>query len=185
MIEQELQRCVASFYPGATGVSSATKLSGGASQETWSFDIVHAGGSLGAILRRSPKGYGAAPTRAAGLDAEARLIDVNDHWLQLFGYSSEEVIGRSPADFMTGDSARAYRGDGWARMLASDGSLLSLECRFVRRSGEVFDGRLSGRGEFDAQGRFVRSWSVIADKRPFGINEPIGLRSSMSALEIV
>jgi aminoglycoside phosphotransferase (APT) family kinase protein len=74
MIEQELSRCVASFYPGATGVSGAAKLSGGASQETWSFDIVHAGGSLGAILRRSPKGYDAAPTRAAGLDAEARLM---------------------------------------------------------------------------------------------------------------
>jgi aminoglycoside phosphotransferase (APT) family kinase protein len=76
MIEQELSRCIASFYPGATGVSGAAKLSGGASQETWSFDIVHAGGSLGAILRRSPKGYSAAPTRAAGLDAEARLMQL-------------------------------------------------------------------------------------------------------------
>jgi aminoglycoside phosphotransferase (APT) family kinase protein len=76
MIEQELKRCVASFYPGATGVSGAAKLSGGASQETWSFDIMHAGGSFGAILRRSPKGYGAAPTRAAGLAAEARLMQL-------------------------------------------------------------------------------------------------------------
>src|SRR5690348_6491037 len=74
MIEQELKRCVASFYPGATGVAGAAKLSGGASQETWSFDILHPAGSFGAILRRSPKGYGAAPTRAAGLDAEARLM---------------------------------------------------------------------------------------------------------------
>jgi aminoglycoside phosphotransferase (APT) family kinase protein len=76
MIEQELTRCVASFYPGATGVAGAAKLSGGASQETWSFDIVHAKGRHGAILRRSPKGYGAAPTRAAGLDAEARLMQL-------------------------------------------------------------------------------------------------------------
>ena len=56
MIEQELRRCVASFYPGATGVTGAAKLSGGASQETWSFDIVHAAGLFGAILRRSPQG---------------------------------------------------------------------------------------------------------------------------------
>ena len=76
MIEQELKHCVVSFYPGATGVSGAAKLSGGASQETWSFDIVHADGTFGAILRRSPKGYGAAPTRAAGLDAEARLMQL-------------------------------------------------------------------------------------------------------------
>ena len=76
MIEEELTRRVAAFYPGATGVAGVAKLSGGASQETWSFDILHAGGKFGAILRRSPKGYGAAPTRAAGLDAEARLMQL-------------------------------------------------------------------------------------------------------------
>ena len=59
MIEDELGRCVASWYPGATGVTGAAKLSGGASQETWTFDIVHAGGNFGAILRRAPQGYGA------------------------------------------------------------------------------------------------------------------------------
>src|SRR4030081_347482 len=76
MIEQQLGRCVASFYPRATGVTGAAKLSGGASQETWSFDIVHAGGTSGAILRRAPPGYGASPGRAAGLDAEATLMQL-------------------------------------------------------------------------------------------------------------
>ena len=76
MIEQELGRCVAAFYPGATGVVGAAKLSGGASQETWSFDIVHPDGTIGAILRRAPPGYGASPGRAAGLDAEATLMQL-------------------------------------------------------------------------------------------------------------
>src|SRR5690242_7977163 len=76
MIETELSRCVASFYPGATGVTGAARLSGGASQETWSFDIVHPDGTVGAILRRAPQGYGAAPTRAAGLNAEASLMQL-------------------------------------------------------------------------------------------------------------
>ncbi|MCJ9733850.1 phosphotransferase family protein, partial [Bradyrhizobium sp. PRIMUS42] len=67
MIETELSRSVRRWCPGATGVTGAAKLSGGASQETWRFDIVHPDGPIGAILRRSPKGYGAAPTRAAGL----------------------------------------------------------------------------------------------------------------------
>ena len=52
MIEDQLGRCVASWYPGATGVTGVAKLSGGASQETWTFDIVHANGNAGAILRR-------------------------------------------------------------------------------------------------------------------------------------
>ena len=54
MIETELSRCVATFHPGATGVTGAAKLSGGASQETWTFDIVHPDGTIGAILRRIP-----------------------------------------------------------------------------------------------------------------------------------
>ena len=73
-METLLGRCVASWYPGATGVSGAVRLSGGASQETWSFDIVHPDGNIGAILRRAPQGYGAAPARAAGLNAEAMLM---------------------------------------------------------------------------------------------------------------
>ena len=75
-MEQALGRCVASWYPGATGVTNAVRLSGGASQETWSFDILHPGGSIGAILRRAPPGYGASPSRAAGLDAEAALMQL-------------------------------------------------------------------------------------------------------------
>src|ERR1700716_4385562 len=76
MIEAELTRCVASFYPGASGATGAAKLSGGASQETWSFDIVHPNGHVGATLRRAPQGYGASPSRAAGLDAEAALMQL-------------------------------------------------------------------------------------------------------------
>jgi aminoglycoside phosphotransferase (APT) family kinase protein len=75
-IEQLLGRCVASWCPGTTGVRSAIRLSGGASQETWSFDIVHPGGNTAAILRRAPQGYGAAPARAAGLNAEATLMQL-------------------------------------------------------------------------------------------------------------
>jgi aminoglycoside phosphotransferase (APT) family kinase protein len=78
MIETDLARCVASFYPGATGVTGAAKLSGGASQETWTFDIVHPDGNAGAILRRAPPGYeiSPSPSRAAGLDAEAVLMQL-------------------------------------------------------------------------------------------------------------
>src|ERR1700719_3663059 len=74
MVEALLGRSIASWCSGATGVINAVRLSGGASQETWSFDIVHPDGDIGAILRRAPSGYGAAPERAAGLAAEAALM---------------------------------------------------------------------------------------------------------------
>src|SRR5260370_36104865 len=76
MMEEVLGHSVASWCPGATGVVGAVRLSGGASQETWSFDIQHPDGLIGAIRRRAPQGYGAAPGRAAGLDADARLMQL-------------------------------------------------------------------------------------------------------------
>lgn len=78
MIETELSRCVASFFPGATGVSGAARLSGGASQETWRFDILHPTGNVGAILRRAPPGYGISPSpsRGPGLEGEALLMQL-------------------------------------------------------------------------------------------------------------
>src|SRR5205814_8671761 len=76
MTEAQLGRCIALWYRGATGIARAVRLSGGASQETWSFDIVHPDGNIGAILRRAPQGHGAAPARAAGLNAEARLMRI-------------------------------------------------------------------------------------------------------------
>src|SRR5882762_7437724 len=75
-IEELLGRCAGSWCPGATGVTAAVRLSGGASQETWSFDIAHPDGNTAAILRRAPQGYGAAPARAAGLNAEATLMQL-------------------------------------------------------------------------------------------------------------
>jgi aminoglycoside phosphotransferase (APT) family kinase protein len=78
MIEDQLGRCVASWYKGATDVTGAAKLSGGASQETWTFDIVHPSGNVGAVLRRAPPGYDVSPSpsRAAGIEAEAVLMQL-------------------------------------------------------------------------------------------------------------
>ena len=74
MTEAQLGRCVASWYPGATGVTGAARLSGGASQETWKFDIVHPDGNVGAILRRSPPGYDASPSPSRGVDLDGEAV---------------------------------------------------------------------------------------------------------------
>jgi len=73
-VEGPLKAGIASWFPGATGIDRLARLSGGASQETWSFDVIHPSGTVAVILRRAPEGYGAAPGRAAGLEAEAILM---------------------------------------------------------------------------------------------------------------
>jgi aminoglycoside phosphotransferase (APT) family kinase protein len=138
MIEAELARCVASWYPGATGIAGAEKLSGGASQETWSFDILHPDGAVGAILRRSPQGYGAAPTRAAGLDAEANLMQLAHD----AGLPSPKVMHvLQPQDQLgTGFVMQRIAGETIARKILRDEQFARARPLLARQLGEVAAG---------------------------------------------
>jgi len=107
--------------------------------------------------------YNRTPMALHSVDAAARIIDVNDYWCQLFGYARDEVLGHALPEFMTEDSAQRYRADAWPDMASSGGTVRTFEYRFRKRSGEVFHGRLSSRGEWDAQGGFVRTWAATAD----------------------
>ncbi|WP_428487859.1 two-component system sensor histidine kinase NtrB [Rhodopila sp.] len=107
--------------------------------------------------------YNHAPIALHSVNADALLLEVNDTWVAMFGYPREAVIGRSPADFMTAESAERYQGRAWPEMLASRGQVCVMDYQFVTRDGQVFDGRLAARGDFDAAGRFNRSSAAIAD----------------------
>ena len=138
MIEAELERCVASWYPGATGVKAAEKLSGGASQETWSFDIMHPDGCIGAILRRSPQGYGASPSRAAGLDAEAVLMQLAHD----AGLPSPKVMHvLQPGDGLgTGFVMQRIAGETIARKILRDEEFARARPLLARQLGAVAAG---------------------------------------------
>ncbi|HLG84806.1 MAG TPA: phosphotransferase family protein [Bradyrhizobium sp.] len=135
MIEEALSRSVRRWHAGATGVVAATKLSGGASQETWSFEIVGAGGNLGAILRRAPKGYGAAPTRAAGLAAEARLMQLAHD----AGVPSPRVLHvlEPEDDLGTGFIMARVDGETIARKILRDAEFALARPKLARQLGRI------------------------------------------------
>jgi aminoglycoside phosphotransferase (APT) family kinase protein len=138
MMEQKLGRCVAAWCPGATGVVGVARLSGGASQETWSFDIVHPDGNIGAILRRAPVGYGAAPTRAAGLNAEATLMQLAHD----AGLPSPQVLHvLQPQDELgTGFIMARVEGETIARKILRDDLFAQARPKLARQLGKVLAG---------------------------------------------
>ncbi len=138
MIEEQLGRGVASWYPGATGVAGAVRLSGGASQETWSFDIVHPDGVFGAILRRAPPGYGASPSRAAGLDAEATLMQLAHD----AGLPSPEVLHvLTPQDELgTGFVMARVEGETIPRKILRDEEFAQARPKLAQQLGKVLAG---------------------------------------------
>ena len=138
MMEQKLGRCVTAWCPGATSVVGVARLSGGASQETWSFDIVHPDGNIGAILRRAPVGYGAAPTRAAGLNAEATLMQLAHD----AGLPSPQVLHvLQPQDELgTGFIMARVEGETIARKILRDDLFAQARPKLARQLGKVLAG---------------------------------------------
>lgn len=138
MIEVEFGRSVAGWYPGAFGVANSVRLSGGASQETWSFDILHPDGSIGAILRRAPIGYGAAPGRAAGLNAEAILMQCAYE----AGVPSPRVLYvLQPQDELgSGFVMTRIEGETIPRKILRDGKFEQARPKLARQLGRVLAG---------------------------------------------
>ena len=79
--ESEFERALSSvasrIAAGASGVSGLRRLSGGASQELWRFDLVEGETLTPVILRRAPGGDRVSET-AAGLEVAAALIQAAD-----------------------------------------------------------------------------------------------------------
>src|SRR3981081_2161702 len=138
MMEARRGVCRAAWCRGPTGVANAIRLSGGASQETWSFDIMHPDGVIGAILRRAPPGYGASPSRAAGLDAEATLMQLAHD----AGLPSPRVLHvLTPQDELgTGFIRARIEGETIARKILRDAQFAKARPILARQLGKVAAG---------------------------------------------
>src|SRR4051794_851822 len=135
MMEALLARCAASWCPDTNGIVNVARLSGGASQETWSFDIVLPNRKVGAILRRAPQGYGAAPARAAGLNAEAALMRL----AHAAGVPSPEVLHVLEAQDELGAGFIMQRVDGETipRKILRDEQFAAARPKLARQCGEI------------------------------------------------
>ncbi len=68
-----LQRLATTWRP-AGRIEGLQRLSGGASQQTWAFELCSDAGTVPLVLRRAPDGARGRSRLSAGLDTEARLI---------------------------------------------------------------------------------------------------------------
>ncbi|HWD48484.1 MAG TPA: hypothetical protein VG309_01065, partial [Rhizomicrobium sp.] len=69
-----LDAALARALPGFERVETITRLSGGASQETWSFDALINGKTEPLILRRSPGGGERVTTGSAAVPLEMEAV---------------------------------------------------------------------------------------------------------------
>jgi PAS domain S-box-containing protein len=106
------------------------------------------------------------PVPMQSMGPDARLLDVNESWIAFTGYTKDQAVGHSFAEFLDPPSAERYLFKAVPAFLDSTPARESraVEYRLIKASGEAADIVLTARPERDpATGRFVHSLSVISD----------------------
>ncbi len=106
--------------------------------------------------------YHNTPAMLHSIDPEGRLVSVSDFWVELMGYSRDEVIGRKLTDFFTEESRQIAETKIIPRFFKT-GFLQDIPYQFVKKSGETIDVLLSAIADRDTKGNIVRSLAVSID----------------------
>ncbi len=103
-----------------------------------------------------------SPAMATSIAEDGVYLDVNDAMLDRLGYTREEMVGRSPEDFTTPESAVRVR-DELRPTLRRTGKLENKPISFVTKSGDVVDCTSNAIVEFDQKGEFLRTVAMYAE----------------------
>ncbi len=104
-----------------------------------------------------------APTMATSIGADGRYLDASDAFLERLGYQRADVIGRRPAEFVTGESARRIEEE-LLPTLRRTGRLENKPVDFVTSSGEIVNCLTNSLVEYDADGVFLRTVAVYSER---------------------
>ena len=105
--------------------------------------------------------YQQAPLGYQSLDAEGLLLEVNQAWLDLLGYSREEVLGKSFAEFLT--LAGRTRFEQRFASFKEAGVIHDSEFEVLRSDGESIVVSIDGRIARDEHGGFVQTHCILHD----------------------
>lgn len=104
--------------------------------------------------------YALALTR----ESDGRLLDVNDGFEQLSGYSREEAVGRTTQELAFWENEEERRSA--VSALVAEGRIRDLEVRFRKKSGELIIGLWSAESiSIDGRSHILSSISDITERK--------------------
>jgi PAS domain S-box-containing protein len=105
--------------------------------------------------------YEQTPAMMHSIDIDGVLLSVSDRWLEVMGYSRDEVLGRRALEFFTEDSRRRREQD--LKQLWTTGRHTSGVMQVKRRDGRALDIVASAIVQHDEDGRALRALVVTDD----------------------
>lgn len=103
--------------------------------------------------------YEQSPVTYQSLDAEGRILDLNDAWLELLGYGRDEVIGHWFGDFFVPSEVDLFR-ERFSRFKAT-GEIRGAECDLLHKDGSLITVSIDGRIARDETGAFKWTHCVL------------------------
>jgi two-component system cell cycle sensor histidine kinase/response regulator CckA len=105
--------------------------------------------------------YERAPLAYQSLNEQGRLIEVNQAWLDMLGYSRDEVIGRSMGEFLSKEWRKHFK-QNFPRFKAV-GEVLGIEFELRTKEGFPILVSINGRIGYDKEGDFQQTHCILYD----------------------
>jgi PAS domain S-box-containing protein len=101
------------------------------------------------------------PNAYQSLDEDGRFVDVNNDWLDMLGYTEQEIMGRSFEEFWSDETKGMFPHtfDHFKKVCAINNSELVLK----KNDGELITVLLTGRVQTDKDGKFLKTHCIITD----------------------
>ena len=116
-------------------------------------------------LRESEEHYRSlfmkTPIMLHSIAEDGRLLAVNERWLEVLGYTEEEVLGRKSVEFLTEESRETAAVN--LPKFWKEGSAHDVPYQLVKKNGEIVDVQLSAVVERDAEGNSTHQFAVLND----------------------
>lgn len=117
-------------------------------------DLVKSAKEISDLYHNAPCGY-------HSLDAEGRIVRINDMELSWLGYAREELIGKAYAEILS-PVGRKHFAEAFGR-LQQEGLVRDVEYEMVRKDGTTFPVLVTASAITDERGKFVMSRSMVMD----------------------
>lgn len=102
-----------------------------------------------------------APLGYQSLDERGHLVEVNETWCELLGYTKTEVLGRSFSEFLHPEFGEHFRRN--FPRFKSMGYIIGVEFDMLKKDGEVVAVKIDGRIGLNPDGSFRQTHCVIED----------------------
>ena len=105
--------------------------------------------------------YEQAPLGYQSLDEQGRFLDVNQAWLDLLGYTREEVLGKSFAEFLAPEERPLF--EQRFPLFKQVGSVHNVEFEMICKHERSIVVSIDGQIATDNLGRFVQTHCILHD----------------------